>query len=100
MLDAAAADVWITWTEIAALERSALLHGESRDAQNAFESVSTFAPGGAATRIERRTLLPTKDRRDEAVEKHHAIEGGQQILSNLAAYVTGRSVEPVTVEDE
>ncbi len=26
--------------------------------------------------------------RDEAVEKYHAIEGGQQTLSNLAAYVT------------
>ena len=26
--------------------------------------------------------------RDEAVEKYHAIDGGQQTLSNLAAYVT------------
>jgi hypothetical protein len=26
--------------------------------------------------------------RDEAVEKYHAIEGGQQTLSHLAAYVT------------
>ncbi|OAA27890.1 hypothetical protein UG55_1007218 [Frankia sp. EI5c] len=26
--------------------------------------------------------------RDEAVEKYHAIEGGQQTLGNLAAYVT------------
>jgi hypothetical protein len=26
--------------------------------------------------------------RDKAVEKHHAIEGGQQTLSNLAAYLT------------
>jgi hypothetical protein len=30
-----------------------------------------------------------KEQRDEAVEKYHAIEGGQQILSNLAACVTG-----------
>jgi len=29
-----------------------------------------------------------KELRDEAVEKYHAIEGGQQTLSNLAAYVT------------
>jgi hypothetical protein len=27
--------------------------------------------------------------RDEAVERYHAIEGGQQTLGNLAAYVTG-----------
>jgi len=74
---------WISWTEIAPSERIALLHGESRDDPNAFQSVITFAPDGAATRIEMRT----KELRDEAVEKYHAIEGGQQTLSNLAAYV-------------
>ena len=35
-----------------------------------------------------RTVFATKQQRDEAVEKYHAIEGGQQTLSNLAAYVT------------
>src|SRR5438094_9265793 len=79
---------WITWTEIAPPERIALLHGESRGDPNAFESVLTFAPDGAATRIEMRTVFPTKELRDEAVEKYHAIEGGQQTLRNLAAYVT------------
>src|SRR5215470_3223994 len=43
---------WISWTEIAPPERIALLHGESRGDPNAFESVLTFAPDGAATRIE------------------------------------------------
>lgn len=79
---------WITWTEIAPPERIAWLHGESRDDPNAFESVLTFAPDGAATRIEMRTVFPTKELRDEAIEKYRAIEGGQQTLSNLAAYVT------------
>src|SRR5918994_724195 len=60
---------WISWTEIAPPERIAMLHGE-------------------ATRIEMRTVFPTKELRDEAVERYHAIEGGQQTLSNLAAYVT------------
>jgi hypothetical protein len=27
--------------------------------------------------------------RDEAVEKYHAVEGGEQTLSNLAGYVAG-----------
>ena len=58
---------------------------EGRDNDIARE---TFEPDGAATRIEMRTVFPTKELRDEAVEKHHAIEGGQQTLSNLAAYVT------------
>ncbi|WP_299536606.1 SRPBCC family protein [uncultured Streptomyces sp.] len=79
---------WITWTEIVAPERIEFLHGESRGDPNAFESVLTFEPDGAATRIEMRTVFPTGELRDEAVEKYHAIEGGRQTLSNLAAYVT------------
>jgi len=79
---------WITWTEIVAPERIALLHGESRDDPNAFESVLAFAPDGAGTRIVMRTVFPTRQLRDEAVERYHAIEGGQQTLSSLAAYVT------------
>ena len=80
---------WISWTEIAPPERIALLHGEVRGDPNAFASVITFTPEGAATRIEMRTLFPTKALRDEAVEKYHAIEGGEQTLGNLAAYVAG-----------
>lgn len=78
---------WITWTEIVAPERIEMLHGERRDDPNAFESVLTFAADGQATRIEMRTLFPTQELRDEAVEKFHAIEGGQQTLGNLAEYV-------------
>ena len=80
---------WISWTEIAPPERIALLHGEHRGDPNAFESVLTFVPEGAATRIEMRTVFPSAELRDEAVEAHHAIEGGRQTLDNLAAYVTG-----------
>ncbi len=83
---------WITWTEIVPPERIALLHGESRDDPNAFESTLAFAPHGtppgSATRIEMRTVFPTKELRDEAVEKYHAIEGGRQTLANLATYVS------------
>ncbi|MFD7312356.1 SRPBCC family protein [Streptomyces sp. NPDC059883] len=79
---------WITWTALTPPERIAMLHGETRDDLNAFESVITFEPDGAATRIEMRTVFPTKEVRDEAVERYHAIEGGRQTLGNLAAYVT------------
>jgi len=80
---------WISWTEIVPPERIALLHGERRGDPNAFASLITFADEGAATRIEMRTLFPTQELRDEAVEKYHAIEGGQQTLGKLAAYVAG-----------
>jgi uncharacterized protein YndB with AHSA1/START domain len=80
---------WITWTEIVPPERIVLLHGESADDPNAFVSILTFDPAGTATRLEMRTVFPTRELRDEAAEKYHAIEGGRQTLSNLDSYVTG-----------
>ena len=80
---------WISWTEIAPPERIAMLHGEFAGDPDAFESVLTFAADGPATRIEMRTVFPTKEARDRAVEMYHAIEGGRQTLDNLAAHVTG-----------
>src|SRR5947209_7048873 len=68
---------WITWTEIAPPERIAFLHGESSDDPDAFESVLTFQPDGAVTRIELRTQFPSREARDAAIEKSHAIEGGK-----------------------
>jgi uncharacterized protein YndB with AHSA1/START domain len=79
---------WIRWTEIVPPERIALLHGEFRDDPSAFESVITFAPDGTTTRLEMRTVFPTKGMRDEVVEKYGAIEGGEQTLAKLDAYVT------------
>lgn len=79
---------WIRWLRIAPPERIVLLHGEFRDDPNAFESVLTFTPDGAATLIVMRTVFLTRELRDEAVRKYHAIEGGEQTLSSLAAYVS------------
>jgi len=78
---------WILWTGIDVPNRIDLRHGEFRDDPNAFESVFTFAPEGDATCVELRTVFPTRRLRDEAVEKYHAIEGGMQTLTKLAAYV-------------
>jgi len=66
--------------------------GESRDDPNAFESTLAFTPHGTATRIVMRTVFPTKTTpRTRPVEEYHAIEGGEQTLSNLAAYGPPRS---------
>ena len=78
----------VTWREIVPPERITLLHGEFRDDPNAFESFLTFEPVGGHTRIVMRTVFPTRELRDAAVEKYHAIEGGEQTLRHLAAYVT------------
>ncbi len=79
---------WISWTEITPPERITLLHGEHEGDPKAFESVFEFASEGAKTRIELRTVFRTKEQRDEAADKFRAVEGGQQTLGNLAAYVT------------
>jgi uncharacterized protein YndB with AHSA1/START domain len=88
---------WISWTEITPPERIALLHGEFRGDPDAFESVLTFTPEGAGTRIELRTVFRTAALRDEAVEKYSAVEGGRQTLGNLAAYVA--AMVPGRAED-
>ena len=82
---------WITWQEIVTPERIALLHGESREDPNAFESVLTFEAEGEGTRIVMRTVFPTKELRDQAVQRYNAVEGGEQTLANLAAYVTSEA---------
>lgn len=83
---------WITWTEIVSPERIVLLHGESPDDPNTFESTLTFAPHGDATWIVMRTVFPTQQLRDQAVTAYHAVEGGEQTLDGLASYVTERKM--------
>jgi uncharacterized protein YndB with AHSA1/START domain len=79
---------WITWTEIVPPERIVILHGESRDDPNAFDSTLVLAQQDAATRVVMRTVFPTKELRDEAVGKYHVIEGAEQTLSKLSMYLT------------
>src|SRR5665647_811385 len=52
---------WITWTEIAPSERTAMLHGESRGDPNTFESVLTFAPDGANVRTDSKVFGSPRD---------------------------------------
>ncbi|MBW1637495.1 ATPase [Microbacterium resistens] len=79
---------WIRWEEIARSERITLLHGEREGDPNAFTTVLSFTTEGAATRVELRTVFPTKALRDQAAEKYHAVEAGSQTLAGLEAYVT------------
>lgn len=79
---------WITWREVVPPERITLLHGDSADDPNAFESSLTFEARGETTEVVMRTIFPTPELRDQAVREYHAIEGGQQTLGRLADYVT------------
>ena len=64
---------WITWREIVRPERITLLHGDSADDQNAFESILTFEARGERTDLVMRTIFPTAELRDRAVREYHAI---------------------------
>lgn len=79
---------WITWTEIVPPERIVMLHGESQDDPNAFESTLVLAQHEAATHVVMRTVFPTKKMRDKAVGTYHVIEGAEQTLSKLSMYLT------------
>jgi uncharacterized protein YndB with AHSA1/START domain len=77
----------IVWREIVRPERITLLHGDSRDDPNAFESTLIFEPHGDATRLVMRTVFPTKELRDRAVQQYNAIDAGRQTLDRLAVYL-------------
>jgi uncharacterized protein YndB with AHSA1/START domain len=82
---------WISWRGITPPERIALVHGESAEDPDAFESTFTFAEQGETTEITMRTVFPTAALRDRAVEKYHAIEGAHQTLDSLAAYINDQT---------
>jgi uncharacterized protein YndB with AHSA1/START domain len=81
---------WISWTEIEPPSRIALRHGAFRDDPDSFETVLTFRSEADATRLEMRTVFPTRELRDEAVETYRAVEAGAQTLAKLAGYVEAR----------
>jgi uncharacterized protein YndB with AHSA1/START domain len=52
-----------------------------------FESTITLQQTGSGTLITLRHLFPSKESRDEVVNKYGAIEGGKQHLAKLEAYL-------------
>ena len=79
---------WISWTEIAPPERIALRHGESRDDPNAFETVLTPRARRRGDPDRDAHGVPHQGAARRGGRDVPTIEGGQQTLSNLAAYVT------------
>ena len=57
-----------------------------------FETCITLQETGSGTLITLRHLFPSKESRDEVVEKYGAIEGGKQHLAKLEAYLGANRV--------
>jgi uncharacterized protein YndB with AHSA1/START domain len=79
----------IEYLEISPPERIVLLHGSRKDDPSAFTSTLTFTEREGSCEVTLRSVFKTREQRDEAVERYHAIDGAKQTLSHLAAYVEG-----------
>ncbi len=56
-----------------------------------FQSTVTFEPRGGKTLVTMRSVFPSKQERDDVVEKFGAIEGGKQHLSRLGEHLARRA---------
>ena len=72
--------------EVTRPERIVFDHGTGPD-DVMFRSTVTFEAVGEATRVTLRMEFSTAQARDDAVRKYGAIEGGNQTLHRLAAYL-------------
>jgi uncharacterized protein YndB with AHSA1/START domain len=77
----------IEWIEISPPERLVFWHGSSAGDEEAFVSTVTIADHGDRCEVLLRSVFDSKERRDEVVERYGAIEGGEQTLGRLDAYV-------------
>lgn len=77
---------YIEWRAIEPPARIAWLHGRRADDPEAFESEVTLVDQGDRTHVTLRSIFPTKEQRDEVVERYDAIEGGRQTLEHLNGY--------------
>jgi uncharacterized protein YndB with AHSA1/START domain len=78
---------WIEWREIVPPELIDYLHGERDGDPRAFASTVTLVERGATTEVTMRTVFKTKEQCDEVIERFGALEGGNEHLGKLAAYV-------------
>lgn len=79
----------IVYTEIVKPERLVYLHGsDEEDESGQFQVTVTFAEQGSKTRITMQMLFASAADRDRVVEEFGAIEGANQTLDRLAAYLT------------
>jgi uncharacterized protein YndB with AHSA1/START domain len=81
----------IVYLDIERPERLVYRHGGEAGTEDVrFHTTVTFAAEGTQTRVTLRSLFESTEERDRVVVKYGAVEGGEQTLARLAAYVAGR----------
>jgi uncharacterized protein YndB with AHSA1/START domain len=78
--------------EIVAPEHIAYIHSDDDDNPSTrFQGLVTFVENGGKTELTLRAILETAEERERVVAEHGAIEGAQQTLARLAAYLESAS---------
>lgn len=77
----------VEYLEISPPERIVMRHGSRRDDPDAFVSTVTFDERAGDSTVTLRSVFRTKELRDHAVDRYHAIEGAEQTLARLGAHV-------------
>lgn len=77
----------VVYSEVVKPERLAWAHGSDDGKPANFHATVTFAEQGGKTRVTMRMLFATAAERDKTVKEVGAIEGGNQTLARLAAYL-------------
>jgi uncharacterized protein YndB with AHSA1/START domain len=80
---------WVRYHEVVRPERLVYDHGGERS-EPEFHVTVTFADEGGRTRLTMRSVFPTAAARDYVVREFGAIEGGNQTLDRLTAYLAQR----------
>ncbi len=78
----------IEWREIKEPSRISWLHGEREGDPRAFTTVFTLTEEGGRTRATLHATFPSREQRDEVVERYGALEGGRQTLKKLGRFAT------------
>jgi uncharacterized protein YndB with AHSA1/START domain len=76
----------IDFIEILKPQRMVYSHGED-GAPDQFHVTVTFANQAGKTKLTMRSLFASAAARDKVVKEYHAIEGGNQHLDRLTAYL-------------
>lgn len=77
----------VVYTEVAPPDRLAYDHSDDGEGGIAFQTTVTFVEHDGATTLTMTALFASAAERDRVVEEVGAIEGGQQTLGRLAAYL-------------
>ncbi len=77
----------VEYLEISPPDRIVMHHGSRKDDPDAFISTVTFEERASGCQVTLRSVFKTKEQRDHAVGRYHAVEGAEQTLFRLDAYV-------------